>query len=269
MSLTRTAAAPFGTLILPVCNAEGFLVTTLREAHTWLSRRDELWELIVVDDASRDATPFILDAFVTEHAGDNIRIVCFDTSHGKGFAVRVGLDRASGCWSIFTDGDLAYPLSNIDGVLARLADGADAAIACRVLPDSTYLIRPSFFSYLFTRHVMGRIFNKISRVVAVPSLRDTQAGLKGFRTAVVKSLLPYLRLDGFSFDVELLRGLLDRGARIDEVPVAFRYDSEPSTVAFGLDALRMLRDLVRVRWRSRRGAFSHNAPGRVIIHADD
>lgn len=270
MSLLRTSVAPFGTLVLPVYNAEGFLESTLREVHAWLSRRDEPWELIVVDDASRDATPQIANAFAAAHEGETIRIVRFSANHGKGFAVRVGLDRASGRYAVFTDCDLAYPMTNVDAILARLEAGADAAIASRVAEGSTYLIRPSFFSYLFTRHLMGRLFNAISRAVAVPRLLDTQAGLKGFRSAVVKPLLSRLRLDGFSFDVELLRGLLDRGARVEEVPVAFRYDSEPSTVHFTMDALRMARDLIRVRWRSWRGYYRIESPlRRVIIHADD
>jgi len=270
VSLHRTEAGPSCTLVLPVYNAEGFLNGTLREAHRWLKQRPEAWELIVVDDASRDGTRRILDAFADAHPDDAIRILRFDANHGKGFAVRVGLDRAAGRFAVFTDCDLAYPLSNIDAIVARLADGAGAAIASRVAPGSTYLISPSFFSYLFTRHVMGRIFNAISRAIAVPRVADTQAGLKGFRTAVVKPLLPRLRLDGFSFDVELLRGLIDRGVRIDEVPVAFRYDSEPSTVHFTLDAFRMARDLIRVRWRSWRGYYAIENPERsVIIHADD
>jgi dolichyl-phosphate beta-glucosyltransferase len=270
VSLIRSNTRPFGTLILPVYNAERFLGETLRDVQDWLTRRAEPWELILVDDGSRDASPWILDAFCRAHADDSIHVVRFNANHGKGFAVRVGLDRATGDVALFTDCDLAYPLANIDGILGRIAGGADAAIACRVSPKSTYLISPGFFSYLFTRHVMGRVFNAISRAVAVPRLLDTQAGLKGFRTATVKPLLSRLRLDGFSFDVELLRGLIDRGARIDEVPVAFRYDSEPSTVNFMLDALRMARDLIRVRWRSMRGLYAiESAPRRVIIHADD
>jgi dolichyl-phosphate beta-glucosyltransferase len=270
MSLARRGALPFGTLILPVFNAESFLAGTLREVDAWLRGRAESWELILVDDASKDGTPLLLQAYADAHAGEAVHVLRFAANHGKGFAVRVGLDRASGRYAVFTDCDLAYPLSNIDGVLARLEAGADAAIATRVALESTYLIRPSFFSYLFTRHLMGRMFNMISRVVAVPRLTDTQAGLKGFRSEVVKPLLPRLRMDGFSFDVELLRGLIDRRARIDEVAVAFRYDSEPSTLNFTLDAIRMARDLVRVRWRSWRGLYALENPARrLIIHADD
>lgn len=270
MSLVPSERGVYGTLILPVYQAEGFLPTTLVETHAWLEAHPEPWELLIVDDGSTDGSAAIVDAFVRTHPGETIRVIRFSTNRGKGFAVRVGLDRALGRFAVFTDCDLAYPMPNVALVLDRLEAGADAAIANRVAPESTYLIRPDFFSYLFTRHVMGRIFNGICRALAVPRLQDTQAGLKGLRTEVVRPVLSRLRLDGFSFDVELLRALIDRDARIDEVPVAFRYDTEPSTVNFTLDALRMIRDLIRVRWRSLRGRYTTiPGPRHLIIHADD
>jgi len=270
MSLRADAPEIFATLVLPVYEAASFLAPTLVEARAWLADQEEPWELLVVDDGSKDGTKEIVAAFVRAHAGEAIRSVRFTTNRGKGFAVRVGLDRARGRYAVFTDCDLAYPMPNVSTVMDRLVSGHDVAIASRVARESTYLIHPDFFSYLFTRHVMGRVFNAVCRWIAVPGLRDTQAGLKGFRTEVVRPVLTRLRLDGFSFDVELLRALLDRGADVVEVPVAFRYDTEPTTVHFTLDALRMLRDLIRVRWRSFHGRYT-TMPGTtdLIIHADD
>src|SRR5262249_32630314 len=159
---------------------------------------------------------------------------------------------------VFTDCDLAYPVENTERIMAQLESGADVAIACRVLPQSTYLISPSFFSYLYTRHLMGRLFNDLCRLLTVPRLLDTQAGLKGFRTETVRPILGRLVMNGFSFDVELLRALIDRGARIVEVPVSFRYDSEPSTVRFVYDSAVMMRDLILIRYRSLRGRYRRN-----------
>lgn len=272
MSVIVRDGAIFGTMIVPAYNAEGFIEATLRDVRDWLASRDESWEVIVVDDASSDRTQALIDAFVRSHPGEAFRVIRFTENRGKGFAVRVGLDAARGEISVFTDCDLAYPMPNVAAIVDQLVAGADAAIACRVHPDTTYLIKPDFFSYLFTRHLMGRWFNWICRAIAVPRLLDTQAGLKGFRTAAVRPILGKLRLDGFSFDVELLRALTDRGARIDEVPVAFRYDSEPSTVHFTLDAIRMARDLLRIRYRTMRGRYRARPdlpPRRLVIHADD
>ena len=265
---------PAGTFILPVYNAAGFLSGTLRQVHRWLAARPEAWELIVVDDASTDGTAAILDDFVARHGAEAVRRVRFSANRGKGFATRVGMGLARGRFTVFTDCDLAYPVENAERILAALEEGAGAAIACRVLPRSTYLISPSFFSYLYTRHLMGRFFNVLCRLLTVPRLLDTQAGLKGFRTEAVRPLIGRLVMDGFSFDVELLRGLLDRGVRVAEVPVSFRYDSEPSTVRFIIDSARMIHDLLRIRWRSLRGRYAAGEdgagePAGLVVHADD
>ena len=273
MSLDRREV-PRATFVLPVYNAQNFIASTLRRVHDWLRERPEPWELIVVDDASSDGTPALIEAFAAGHPGDAIRCVRFAANRGKGFATRTGLGLARGAWVLFTDCDLAYPLENAEGVMSELAAGADAVIACRVLPSSTYLISPSFFSYLYTRHLMGRAFNLICRALTVPRLLDTQAGLKGFRASVIQPLLGALIMDGFSFDVELLRALQDRGARIVEMPVTYRYDTEPSTVRFIIDSLEMARDLAHVRVRSFLGRYRAPArtappPGRLVVHADD
>ena len=272
MSLDRRHE-PARSFVLPVYNAAPFLDGTLTSVRCWLAGRTEAWELIVVDDASTDATPAILDAFLGRHRDEAITRVRFTANRGKGFATRAGVGLARGAHVVFTDCDLAYPVENTARIVEALDAGADAAIACRVLPASTYTMSPSFFSYLYTRHLTGRLFNLLCRILTVPRILDTQAGLKGFRTEVVRPLLGHFTMDGFSFDVEILRALVDRGARIVEVPVSFRYDSEPSTVQFIEDSARMLRDLLLIRWRSLRGHYrdlpADAEPAGLIVHADD
>jgi dolichyl-phosphate beta-glucosyltransferase len=270
MSLDRRRE-PVASFIIPSYNAAGFLAANLEDVRRWLRERPEPWEMIVVDDASRDDTPRIIDEFVRGHPDEAIYAARFIANRGKGFAIRVGLGLARGKYAVFTDCDLAYPVSNTARVLAELEAGADAAIACRVLPESTYFMSPSFFSYLYTRHLMGRIFNLLCRLITVPRIQDTQAGLKGFRTEVVRPILGRLAMSGFSFDVELLRALIDREARIVEIPVTFRYDTEPSTVLFIMDSLRMFRDLVHIRYRSMVGRYRRRPVGSaaLVVHADD
>ncbi len=269
----RIGPTPTATMVLPVYNAEAYLDRTLERVHRWLAVQPDAWELVVVDDASSDTSPAILERFAGDHPGDSIRIVRFAKNRGKGFAVRAGLASADGRFAVFTDCDLAYSLRSVPSIVRALEAGAGAAIACRVLPDSRYTMSPSFFSYLFSRHLMGRAFNLLCRILTLPKILDSQAGLKGFRTSTLAPLLPRLVLDGFSFDVELLRALTDNRVSIVEVPVNFRYDTEPSTVAFVADSLRMVRDLIRIRLRSLRGTYrvrrEERPPSRLIVHADD
>src|SRR5262249_21398715 len=149
---------PFATFVLPVYNAQTFLQGTLARVHEWLAARPEPWELVIVDDCSTDGTALVIEKFARAHQGAALSEIRFTENRGKGFAIRVGLGLARGRYVVFTDCDLAYPVENTVRVLAQLQAGADVAIACRVLPESTYVMSPSFFSYLYTRHLMGRFF---------------------------------------------------------------------------------------------------------------
>src|SRR5207249_1556661 len=122
MSLAQ-GCSPQRTFILPIYNAGTFIEGTLRLVHAWLEARPEAWELIVVDDASSDNTPALLDAFREEHPESAIQRFRFSENRGKGFAIRVGLALARGEYAIFTDCDLAYPLENVTRVLAALDAG--------------------------------------------------------------------------------------------------------------------------------------------------
>jgi len=253
MSLDRSRE-PQRSFILPVYNAELFLLNNLNAVRAWLSARPEPWELIIVDDASTDSTSPILDRFLSEHEREAVVRVRFTENRGKGFATRVGLGLARG--SIPSSPTATSPIrSRTPRRSSRRSSGRRRGDRLPGPPQSTYMMSPSFFSYLYTRHLMGRLFNVLCRVLTVPRILDTQAGLKGFRTEVVRPLLAHMTMDGFSFDVELLRALIDRGARIVEIPVSFRYDSEPSTVQFIEDSARMLRDLLLIRFRSLRGHY--------------
>ena len=98
------------------------------------------------------------------------------------------------------------------------------------------------------------------RALVVPRIRDTQAGLKGFTRAAARELAGRIRLDRFSFDVELFYIARRLGMRIDECPVEFLYRKEPSTVRFVQDSLRMVRDMLRIRWRGLRKVYDQADP---------
>ena len=179
-----------------------------------------------------------------------------DANRGKGFSVARGMAAARGARRVFTDADLAYPVDEIDAMVRELDDGADVVIACRVLPESRYLMSPSFFHYLYTRHLMSRLFNRVVRVALLPGILDTQAGLKAFTARAAELIFPRLTVAGFGFDVELLYIARKHGLRVRQTAVQYRYDDEPSTVRFAADAAAMLRDLARIRWNDWRGRYA-------------
>ena len=173
-------------------------------------------ELIVVDDSSDDDTPAVVEDVRAD--AENFRVLRNEQNRGKGFSVARGMLASRGLYRIFTDADLAYPPEEVDKIVADLDAGADVAIACRVLPESRYLMSPTFFSYLYTRHVMSRVFNAAVRWTLVPGVLDTQAGLKGFTAAAAETVFSRLTIARFGFDVEALyiarrHGLPDQADR--------------------------------------------------------
>ena len=247
----RTAARL--TLIVPCFNGGVRLAHTLEELGEWLRRQGNDVELLLVDDGSNAADARQLAEFCRRTR--LATVLRSDVNRGKGDAVRRGLREASGRYCIFTDADLAYPISQIDRIVAALDAGSDVAIADRLDARSRYTMSPRFIPYLFTRHVGSRIFNRLVQTVLLRGIEDTQAGLKGFRANAAEKIAQRLSISGFAFDIESLVIARRHGFEITQVPVEFRYDDEPTTVRYARDAWRMCRDVVRIRLRAWRGAY--------------
>jgi dolichyl-phosphate beta-glucosyltransferase len=176
-------------------------------------------------------------------------------NRGKGYAVRRGMLEAQGRFRVFTDADLAYPMENLATVVGALENGADVALACRAHEGSRMVVPESLRGTFAQRRRAGRVFNWFVRLLLVSGVRDTQAGLKGFRGKAAEELFSRATLDGFAFDVEIVFLARRLGLVVEEVPVELRVCEGHSSVHFGRDSLRMLMDLLRIRGRAWRGLY--------------
>ncbi|MHB1861971.1 MAG: glycosyltransferase [Gemmatimonadaceae bacterium] len=240
-------SGPQLSLIVPAYNAGAQLAGTLTALDEFRASAPVSVEVVFVDDCSTDGET--AEALVRyAQARERVRVLRNPVNRGKGYGVARGMVAATGAYRVFTDFDLAYPLSQTLKILAALESGKDVAIACRVLPESRYVMSPSFFHYLYTRHLMSRAFNAAVRVMLLRDTLDTQAGLKGFTAAAAEAIFTRTTIAGFGFDVETLYIARRLGLSVAQVAVDFRYDEEPTTVHFVRDSMRMARDLVRIRW---------------------
>lgn len=246
------------SLIIPVYNSARFIEENLRLALTFLDGHPGS-ELIVVDDCSKDETPEIVQRLAAEDV--RLRFFQNDVNRGKGFSVRRAMLEAKGERRVFNDADFTYPIGNAAHVLAALDAGADVAIACRVHDDSRYIVPAEFLPTLVTRHFMGRTFSALAKILLVGSVRDTQAGLKGFTAAAAERIFKLQTMNRFSFDLEVVVIARQLELRIDEVGVEFHYCKEPSTVHFVRDTFKMLRDMVRIKMNVARGRYDDDAAG--------
>ena len=253
--LSPTTTAPSLSLVIPVFDAAVQLPATLAAVDAFAAGCADSLEVVFVDDHSADVETQLMLADYARRR-HYARVLRNDVNRGKGFSVTRGMLAARGRHRVFTDVDLAYPLDQVDRIVAELRSGHDVAIACRVLPGSRYLMSPSFFHYLYTRHLMSRAFNKLVRAFLLPGILDTQAGLKGFTADAARLCFSRTTIPGFGFDIECLYIAQQHGLSIKQTAVNYRYDDEPTTVRFARDSNRMLKDIWKVKTNAWRGQYA-------------
>ncbi len=245
--------SPHLTLVVPCYNGEDRLPAALAQLSAFLAFQPYSSELLLVDDCSAEPAAKVLREYAASRPG--VTLIRNEKNLGKGKSVGRGLLAGRGKYRVFTDADLAYPPEEVNKILRDLEAGADVAIACRVLQDSRYLMSPTFFHYLYTRHVMSRVFNLMARTVLLRDVLDSQAGLKGFTAAATEIVFPRVTIPRFGFDVEALFIAQKHRLTVKQTAVYFRYDEEPTTVHFAQSAFTMALELLQVRMNDWRGRY--------------
>jgi dolichyl-phosphate beta-glucosyltransferase len=249
------------SLIIPAYNEESTIEHTLGETVKYLSARQYGWEIIVVDDASTDATVERVKLFISSHRGAKVNLIVNEHNSKKGASIKRGVLAAEGKYSVFMDADYAYPITQLSSFLEPLLNGADIVIGNRTDPGTTYIVRPVFFPLIYQRYVVSRIFNLLVRISLIKVLRDTQCGIKGFNTRRAREIMQKMTIFNFAFDVELLHIAQHNGLKIVQVPVTFDYIDEPSSVRLLKDSFIMLRSLFRIKINSLGTKYLIDIPG--------
>lgn len=201
--------------------------------------RDLPFEIIVVDDGSRDGTPGIVEKRASADA--RVRLVPNPRNMGKGYSVRRGVQASTGDLVLFSDADLSTPIEELEKLLGWI-DDCDVVIASRSLPDSDVVVHQPFY-----RELMGKVFNVIVQVLLVRGIIDTQCGFKLMTRRAADAVFALSRIDSFSFDVELILIARRCGLRVKDIPVTW-IDSPGSRVHPIRDSSHMLLDLVRIKF---------------------
>jgi len=235
-------------IIIPARDEERRLADTISSTVDYLA--DQPWSssVLVVDNGSVDRTVSVVDAIAR---GTRVPVrVLGCRAPGKGAAVRRGVLTSAGRYVGFMDADMATPISTLDVVMPLLEQGYAAIVASRRAMGSRYVVKQDV-----SRRLGGALFRVVARRV-VSGVQDTQCGFKFFDGDgdgdgdVVRDVLSRHRtIDGFAFDLSLLRALKSEGRTVVELPVDWS-DGAFSTVS-RVDAARAVADAARLiapRW---------------------
>ena len=244
------------SVVIPAYNEERRLPASLEALTSFLGRHDWAWDVRVVDDGSSDATARV----VRQAAAREPRVVLQREPHrGKGGALKAGLLAAGGDYRFICDADLSMPPHELPRFLPPLLDRFDVAIGSREGVGARRVGEPAL------RHLVGRVFNGAIRALVLGGLADTQCGFKMFTAAAVGQIFPFVTLDGWAFDVEVLCIARRQGLRVVEVPIEWHH-RPASQVSVVRDSIAMLRDVLYVRSRLRRGLLGRAQPSTPARH---
>lgn len=238
---------PLLSIIIPAYNESSpdRLPKSLEEITAFVATQDYGIEVLIINNNSTDDTLQIAEQAASQYP--YIRVAT-EMRQGKGAAVKTGMLMATGEYLFICDADLSMPIGEVVKFIPPQLANFDVAIGSRELPGSKRIDEPEF------RHVIGRLFNLMVRILAIHGLQDTQCGFKCFHRDAAQQLFPRQTIDGWAFDVEILFMAQRWGYKIEEVPITWIY-KDRSKVRPLHDLSKVIREIYTIRINALRGVY--------------
>jgi len=245
------------SIIVPVFNESDKIVPTLTQIINFMKNFSDSFEVIVVDDGSLDNTVELVEKYTQ----GNPEIKIIRNSHkGKGPTVWTGITKAEGRFLYMADADLSTPIEELKNLFHWIMEhDFDIVIASREGIGANRMNEPYY------RHLMGRLFNYVVQLVALPGIRDSQCGFKLFKKKAAKEIFKRLTVYGKNakdikkgymgaFDVEVLYLARKLGFKVKEVSVTWTY-VKTTRLNPAADSIKMVFDVLKVRFNDLRGLY--------------
>jgi len=247
------ASATYLSLVLACYNEAEHLEASFAEIRKTLEQTTWPFEVIFVDDQSRDRTPELLRSLVARYPELDLRLILHTQNRGRGATVSEGFRAARGKIAGYIDIDLEVHCRYIPALARAIEEGADIATVSRIYALQLLAL---------DRYLMSRGYSWLVRRMLRLPYRDTETGYKFFRRASVLPLLNEIRDGGWFWDTEFMARAARRGLRVVEIPGAYiRRADKTSTVKGVRDSVRYFGQLLRFR-RRMRAADEARAAGR-------
>jgi len=237
--MSEARETPHLSLVLACYNEAEHLERSFEEIRETLDQTTWPYEIIFVDDVSRDRTRDILRSILASHPKHDLKLILHEKNKGRGATVSDGFRAACGEVTGYIDVDLEVHCRYIPSLVRAIDKGADVATLRRIY---------AFQIGSLDRYFMSRGYSWLVRRVLDLPFRDTETGYKFFRRATVLPLLDEIRDGGWFWDTEFMARAERRGLKVVEIPGAYiRRDDKTSTVSGMSDSFEYFLRLVRFR----------------------
>ncbi len=239
------------SVVIPAYNEGARIGQTLEETDKYLKKQSYGYEIIVVDNGSKDNTCNVVKEY-QEKGIQNVVRLCLSKSIGaKGSAVKLGImDYAQGDYIMFMDADNATPVSEIEKFWQYLESKEyQVVIGSRYVQESNVTRKQPLY-----RIILSRMSNLLIQLLAAPGIKDTQLGFKAFTCKAAKDIFALVTVPGWGFDMEVLTIARIHGYRIKEVGVEW-HERGGSHVPLGA-YLQSLKDLLKIKLNALFGRYN-------------
>lgn len=238
---------PYLSLIIPAFNEEARIGESLDKILAFSQSQPYFYEILIVDDGSRDQTVDV----IRERFGskDGFTIYQQPRNTGKGGAVKQGMLQARGDYVFFSDADLSVPIDTLSVFLAELESRSDVVIGTRQKAGAKIEVHQPFY-----RELMGKTYTRLANWILSLQISDFTCGFKGFRREAAKEIFSRQELKNWSFDAEILYLARLKGYQVVEVPVQWRND-ERTKVKLWRDIAGSFLGLLQIRLHDLRGTY--------------
>ena len=227
------------SVILACYNEEEILESSFLELRNTLGLLNRSFEIVIVDDVSRDRTRQIIERLVAAHRDLDVRVILHERNQGRGATVTDGFRAARGEIAGYLDIDLEVHCRYIPSLLQAIESGADVATVRRIY---------AFQLRYIDRYFMSRGYSFLVRRMLGLPFHDTETGYKFFRRERLMKVIDAIEDPRWFWDTEFMIRAERSGLRIDEIPGAYvRREDKTSTVSGLKDSIDYFARLLRFR----------------------
>ncbi len=234
------------SVIIPAYNEEKRIGKTLPIIHDFFDKLELSYEILVVDDGSKDKTA----QKVEDLNLSNTKVISYGENRGKGGAVNFGAKNAQGDWILIADADNSTPIEEFSKLFAE-HDKFEVIIGSRYINGSNIAIKQSF-----SRRFASRLGNILIQILILPGIKDTQCGFKLFSKSAAEKIFTKQTIWRWGFDFEILKIARVLGYKIKEVPVTW-YNDEGTRLQSSRVFTKTLSELLTVRKNSNKGLYKN------------
>lgn len=226
------------SVVIPAYNESKRITKTLKSIDSYMRGVDYDYEIVVVNDGSKDNTSEVVNGLLSEIK--NLRFIDNEKNKGKGGVVRQGMLEAKGDIRLFTDADDSTTMDHFEKMRPFFERGYDVVIGSRAVKGAK-LDPPQ----PLVRRIPGKMGNIFIQLMVLPGIWDTQCGFKAFTAKATEKIFALSGISGWGFDIEVLALAKALGFKIKEIPVHWKNDLGSKVGASAY--LQVLQETIKIR----------------------